>query len=140
MPRTGTCKLLLILAFCALCMFSLHALSAAPVFDRGISYELYFGSSSAGIVSAKDPALAKLFCPAVKGESAVYEGDKRRALEEKFHARLLFTEEVAGVTNYYYVTPDLRHGVAVNGQTVNLHIAVSADRTKVGTPLIFGGF
>ena len=140
MPRVGTCKLLLILLAGLFCMFVLHALSAAPIFEKGVSYELYFGTSSAEIVSAEDPALIKLFRPAVKGESALYEGDKRRALEEKFHARLLFTEEAAGVTNYYYYTPDLGHGILLFGHTVNLHIAVSAERTKAGTPLIFGGY
>ena len=34
----------------------------------------------------------------------------------------------------------LQGGVLLNGKTVNLHIAFSKDKAKLGTPLIFGGF
>ncbi len=140
MLRTGTLKLILLLALCLFGAGGLYALMAAPVFEPGLSYELYMGTSSADIVETASPALEKFLRPDVRGESTLYEGNVKAALEKKFSAKLLFTEEAAGVVNYYYYAPSLGHGIAINGHAVNLHIAVSAEMTKVGTPVIFGGF
>ena len=82
--------------------------------------------------------LYKLFTP-VAGESARYAGDRCEGIREQFSARLLFTEEVCGVVNYYLYSPRLGEGVVLNGFLVNLHIAVGEEQTAVGTPLIFGG-
>lgn len=112
----------------------------APAFESGTGYELYFGaSSSAQCVQTERPALVKLL-NGVKGESVRYEGDKYKELKEKFEAELLFTESVCGVTNYYLYSPLLGETVTINGYAVNLHLAVSGERTAAGTPLIFGGF
>ncbi|MCM1441738.1 MAG: hypothetical protein NC131_21385 [Roseburia sp.] len=112
----------------------------APVFEKGSGYELYFGtSSSAQCVRTENPLLYKLTC-APKGESVRYEGERYAELKEKFGATLLFTENVCGVTNYYLYSPILGEPVFLNGHAVNLHLAVSAEQTAAGTPLIFGGF
>lgn len=122
---------------CALCaLVLLHA----PVFERGEGYEIYYGASSSALVkTTSSPALDKAL-GGVRGESVRYDGDRREEIEARYRAKLLFTEEVCGVTNYYYHSPLLGEGVEVNGATVNLHVAVSASRTAAGTPLIFGGF
>jgi hypothetical protein len=42
--------------------------------------------------------------------------------------------------SYYAFSPNLPNGTQVQGKKINLHIAVSAERCTVGTPIIFGGF
>ena len=130
-----------VLLIALLCALFACALLRVPVFEGGEGYELYLGgSSSATIVSTQIPALDKLLHMGVKGESARYEGDLYEALKDRFHAKLLFTEEAAGVTNYYLLSPSLGPGVLLAGRRVNLHIAVGRGQTAAGTPLIFGGF
>lgn len=133
-------KLVSVLLCALVCAFSACALWRLPVFEGGRSYEFYLGDSSAAILPSSDPVLDKLLLSHVKGESVRYEGDRYDDLKTSFHARLLFTEEAAGVTNYYLYSPLLEGGVSLNGEKVNLHIAVSGERTAAGTPLIFGGF
>ncbi len=113
---------------------------SSPVFEQGLSYELYTGTSSAEIIQTSAPALIKLLRTDIRGESTRYAGDRRAELLEKFSAKVCFTEEAAGVTNYYCYTPSLGHGMALNGHIVNLHIAVGEEYTAVGTPVIFGGY
>ena len=110
------------------------------MFSSGESYELYLGeSSTAPFVSSRNPLLDK-FALNVRGESVRYLGNRYEQLKEKFHAELLFTETVCGVENRYLYSSLLGDTVTVNGYAVNLHVAVSAEQTAVGTPLIFGGF
>ena len=134
------CKAFAIL-FCSLgaVLFAL-LLYRAPVFPKGEGYELYFGnSSSAQCIRTDNPLLQKLLTGAT-GESVRYAGDRYEELKEKFGAKLLFTETVCGVTNYYLYSPVLGQTVTVGGYSVNLHVAVSEEQTAAGTPLIFGGF
>ncbi len=122
------------------CAFFAALLLHAPVFEGGKGYELYLSPSSSSLtVQSGDPARDKLFLP-VRGESVRYDGDRRDELLTRFRAEILFTEEAAGVVNYYCHSPVLGEGVELNGWEVNLHIAVSKAQTAAGTPLIFGGF
>ena len=124
-----------------LCGVFLYVLLHAPVFETGETYTFYLGANSSALsVSSDTPLLDKLTLSGIKGESVQYSGDKLQELKEKYRAELLFTEEACGVTNYYFYAPALRGAVAVKGRLVNLHIAVSAEKTVAGTPLIFGGF
>ena len=137
LARIKICAVLISSA--VLCLF-LWAARTAPVFEGGLSYELYTGTSSAEIVSTNCPALAKLFRADIRGESVRYAGDRLHDLMERFSPEICFTEEAAGVTNYYCYTPSLGHGIALRGHIVNLHIAVGEGYTAAGTPLIFGGY
>ncbi len=112
----------------------------APLFEEGKNYELYLSPSSSSFVRlSDDPVRDKLFLP-VTGESVRYDGNKKDELIARFCAKILFTEEAAGVTGYYCYSPFIGGGIRLNGYTVNLHIALSAEQTAVGSPLIFGGF
>ncbi len=132
----------LLSAACALlCGVFLYVLCRAPVFAAGERYTLYLGdSSSARMVAAEDPLLAKLRLGNVRGESVQYDGDRYEELKERYRAVLLFTETAGGTTNYYLYSPLIRGGIGFGGHTVNLHIAVSGEKTAAGTPVIFGGF
>lgn len=88
----------------------------------------------------------------VKGECVqfnlkTYEGGRYETSEkiaqsilDKFQAKLLFTEEVGGIVSYYAYTPLWQDGLFLQGERVNLHIALSQTRCVVGTPVIFGGY
>ncbi len=130
----------LCVALVAACAFFLFAVLRSPVFEQGENYTFYLGeNSSARAVTARSP-LAKLFLGEVKGESAVYRGDRYEELVQKYGANLLFTESVSGVTSYYLYSPKLGGGLSLGGEVVNLQIAVRDGQTVVGTPLIFGGW
>ena len=123
----------------AACLIFVYVLLHAPVFEQGERYEFYTGTSSDEIVLARSP-LEKLKLHGVKGESVRYEGDRAKELIERFHAEILMIEEAAGVMNYYCYSSALDSCIELNGKRVNLHVAVSGDRTAAGTPVIFGGF
>lgn len=130
-----------VVAAAVACVIAVMVLFAAPVFRAGESYTLYLGGSSSALaVETEHPLQDKTLFQNVAGESTVYDGNFYREIKERFHATLLFTEEVCGVTNYYLYSGQLCGGVYLNGERVNLHIAVSAEQTAVGSPLIFGGF
>lgn len=134
----GKIKGIAIIGACIACGAFAYALTRSPVFD-GEGYELYTGTSSAGVIVTDAPAAVKLTLP-VAGESARWEGDLAAELLARFEAKVLFCEEVCGIRNYYCHSPQLGESVLLNGVRVNLHIAVSGDRTAAGTPIIFGGF
>ena len=121
------------------CLAFTFALLHSPVFESGERYEFYTGTSSDEIVRARSP-LEKLLLTGIKGESVRYEGDRAEELISRYGAEILFTEEAAGVTNYYCYSPALKGGILLGGALVNLHVAVSGNRTAAGTPVIFGGF
>ena len=136
----GTFGTLFVLVAVA-CGVFLFVLLRAPAFEQGESYTFYTGANSSALaVSSEFPALDKLLLGEVKGESVQYSGNCLDELTQKYRAKLLFTEESCKVTNYYFYSPVFGGGVLLNGQPVNLHIAVSAEKTVAGTPLIFGGF
>ena len=76
---------------------------------------------------------------ALKGESAEVFAGK---LLEKYGAELIFTEEACGVRSYYAYTPLWADGVWINGEKINLHIAVREEKdvAVVGSPIIFDGY
>lgn len=82
----------------------------------------------------------------ITGESVCFTRGEESAetlaqgIAEKYSAEILFTEEASGVLSFYCYTPIWDNGILVDGQTVNLHIAVAEEQCVVGTPMIFGGF
>ena len=79
----------------------------------------------------------------VQGESVYIEGEGEAYAQKvikEVKASVLWVEEVAGVRSYYCYTPLFGEGVIVNGQRVNLHIAVSKTGCAIGNPIIFGGY
>ena len=125
---------------CALCAVFVLLLLHAPVFAGGFGYELYYGDSSSCLLKRTDEPLFDKLAGGVMGESARYAGDRYEEIKARFHAELLFEEDVCGVKNYYLYSPDLGGGVYLNGYLVNLHIATGKEETAAGTPLIFGGY
>lgn len=122
------------------CLVFLYLLINAPAFENGEGYTFYLGKNSSALAVQTDtPAFTKLSLN-VYGESVQYDGDRLEELIQKYRAKLLFTEEACGVKNYYFYSPLMSSSVELAGVAVNLHIAVSEQKTVIGTPLIFGGF
>ena len=88
----------------------------------------------------------------VKGECVsfslnTYEGgryalseDIAQAIAKEFDAKILLKEEIAGGTSYYCYTSRWQDHILIEGQIINLHVAVSNGQCSVGAPIIFGGF
>lgn len=78
----------------------------------------------------------------VRGESVSLSLEETN-VEELFHtfqAEILFEEKVCGVISYYAYSPKISDGVYLQGQKVNLHVAVCDSRAVIGSPIIFDGF
>ena len=74
------------------------------------------------------------------GESARLTKEEVENLFYNLSPTLLVIEEVGETTNYYCYTNDLKSGVRLKNQVVNLHISESNGVITVGTPIIFGSF
>lgn len=133
-----TIKAFVVTAVAILCVIFIYALSKSSVFSRGERYEFYRGTSSEEIVLSRSP-YEKLFLSGVRGEGVQYTGDRAEEIISRFDAEILFTEEVAGVVNYYCYSPFLKTSLLIGDKTVNLHVACNGENTAAGTPIIFGG-
>ncbi len=58
----------------------------------------------------------------------------------KYNARIVITERIGEITNYYCRAYSLGSGVYVNGRLINLHIAVADYGYTLGSPIICGSF
>ena len=121
------------------CALSALALDALPCFPRGEEYAFYAVASSSARRETSEAPFAYKLTELTAGESVRYSGQRYAEIAERFDAKLLFTETVGGVTNYYLYSPFLGDGIALNGVCVNLHVAAGREETVVGTPIIFGG-
>ncbi len=61
-------------------------------------------------------------------------------IADKLGAKIVTSERLSEVISYYAYAPGLQKGIFVQGELVNLHIALSKEQCTVGTPIIFGGF
>lgn len=134
-------KLVAVLFACLAAAGALFVLRHAPSFAGAARYTLFLGeTSSAEAVVLEGDALPLLLSSEVRGESAVFQGDRAEELLRAYRARVLFIEEAAGTVSYYCHSPLLGEGLLLNGEEVNLHIAAGREQTAAGTPLLFGGF
>lgn len=101
----------------------------------------YLESASSQGLRSEKLKFSDLF--SIRGESVMLQRSETSELQEfftEFHAEVLFTEEACGVTSYYAYSTKILDGVYVQGQKVNLHVAVNESRVVVGSPIIFDGF
>ena len=130
-----------LLFFCCIVGFRVCNVSKLSHLSGARLFYLYSPSSQATIKEK----LSLLDCFFIKGESVslVLENDgdlQAKNIIKQSSAKLLLIEQAGGVCSYYAYSKNLGDGVVVNGQKVNLHVAISGERLVVGTPIIFGGF
>jgi hypothetical protein len=103
------------------------------------TYYLYSSSSQAEIKQTL--SLDELIF--VTGESVVIEGEPYALADEilwRFGAEVCFTESTGDTLSYYCYSSRLKGGILLNGNKVNLHLALGDGRLVAGTPVIFGGY
>lgn len=133
-----TALFLAVITFC-FCFYSLYAFKK-PVFGAyAAEFELYTSAGSFGvnIVSATDKSYASF--SGIKGESCFVNVSYGQVLKD-FSATHVFSEEDEGGKSYYAYSPALKYKISLNGKTVNIHYHAGAEKNKLGTPLIFGGY
>jgi hypothetical protein len=137
---------MLLFFFSLLLFFCPLFIRSETIFPVGETYTFYCDSPSSRaetiVCNKAEATLWRFFlAPRLTGESTIYPSADVEEIAERYDATLLFCEEAAGVTSYYFYTPLFKTDVSLGGQKVNLHIAVRPNGTvAVGTPLLFGGF
>lgn len=109
--------------------------------------EFFVGSASSQGVRKTEISMFDI--GKVGGESVYFETDGTKTPSEAaeeiakaYGAEIIRTEYVCGVYAYYAYTPLWADGICIEGQWVNLHIAIeeTGERGAVGTPILFGGY
>lgn len=97
-------------------------------------------ASSSGRIEGKNTADFPLFDK--YGESFIKNSDEISVKEviKRFDAKLVLTEEIAEGVSYYAYSYKIPYEKTICGRKINLHIFVGAEKTVVGTPMIFGSF
>lgn len=112
----------------------------------GLEGERVFYLDSASSQGLRKEELSLRDFARIKGESVRFErGEEReedlvQSIVERYGAEILFQERTAETLSYYCYTKEWDNGIIVNGERVNLHIALSETQCVVGTPIIFDGF
>ena len=136
-------KRTVVFIFSIILVFSLIVFNNTPLFNEySCEYEVFIKSGS-NINSVKKVSKSKyIWCFGIKGESCVIE-KQDFCLSDFFNdlnADELFSEKVGEIVVYYAFSPQIKYREKVQGETVNLQVAVSENYVKVGSPLIYGSF
>ena len=123
-------------------VLGLFFFNRVPAFSLSSSYEVYLESYSSSKSILKVDSESYKFIIGVKGESACLESEGFNLAEflDMVGARLVFSEQLSGVTCYYAYSPKIKYLESVNGNLINVHIAVTKSYVKVGAPIIYGSF
>jgi len=121
-------------------------ISGQSLLFKGGDYYIFYGGnngSSSQMICAEgvDALKVKATLKKVSGESATYlNKNVKDEIMEQFNAKIMFCENINNINNYYAYSEKIENYIVLNGEKVNLHIAVSIDKTTVGSPIIFGGY
>ena len=135
-------KLSVICILSAIIPIAICAFSSGICFQGAENYTFYCGDSSKNcreIKSDASPALLKLTLKDVCGESAEYSSLNLNEFLLSVSAEIIFCERLSDSVNYY-CKANLPYKVNLYGKEINLHICIRADKVKVGSPIIFGGY
>lgn len=130
------CAAVLSVAF----IFALTTLNNPPAFlNFSKNRTVYTGTSSVSFFKE----YSHFSCVnKMKGESCkipVKEFDFDKFIEY-FSAEKVITETLSGTTSYYFTSEKLKNYVLINGQKINLHIAINNEYAVIGYPIIYGGY
>lgn len=125
------------------CVWSLNVCRLSAIAGERVFY--LHAASSQGLRKTElaFPDFTKVRGESVRFSTAGSEKNARDLAEEiaqKYGAEILRTEQSCGVISYYAYAPQWSDGIWIDGQKINLHVAVSAGFCTVGTPIIFDGF
>lgn len=125
------------------CVWSLNVCRLSAIAGERVFYLQSPSSQGLRKTEIAFPDFFKVRGESVRFSRAESEKNARGLAEEiakKYGAEILRTEESCGVISYYAYAPQWSDGIWLEGQKINLHVAVSAEFCTVGTPIIFDGF
>lgn len=134
-------------ALCAACVFVVSFLCGNACKLSGLQGARTFYLQTPSSQARQTERLKPLDIFFVQGESvqlSLTQEEQTNALVQEilkeYNAVLVSVENACGVISYYAFSPALYQGVVIEGEKVNLHIAVRKTEVAVGSPIIFGGF
>ena len=135
-------KVLALLLSCFI-ITGLFVFNNSPIFKNyADEYEVYLTdfSCSNKIISVDKNKYS--FILGIKGESVVIEKADfcLQSFLTDFNARVVLVESAENYTCYYAYSPNIKSSRQINDKAVNLHIALTDQRVKVGSPIIYGSF
>jgi len=130
---------------CILILLFMNISGQKLLFENGDYYIFYSGNSGSSslMVTAEgvEALKVKSTIKDLSGESAYYLNvDKSAEILENFNAKVIFTQSISDIKNIYAYSEEIEDYIILNGQKINLHIAVTKDKTVAGSPIIFGGY
>ena len=136
-------KRVLVILLSFFIVIGLFAFNNTPIFiNYADEYEIYLTdfSCSNKIVSVNKYKYPFVFN--VKGESAVVEKENfdLQSFLKELNAQLVFCESDQSYDCYYAYSPNIKKSKLINNKMVNLHIAITSQAVKVGSPIIYGSF
>ena len=136
-------KKVFVLIFSVFIVMSLIVFNNTPVFsDYADKYEVYLTdfSCSEKIISVNKFQYPFVFN--VKGESAIIEKQNfsLTAFLKDLNAQIVICESGENYTCYYAYSPTLKKSKVIKDKMINLHIAITENCVKVGSPIIYGSF
>ena len=134
------CKRVFIAIACLLFMVFLVITCSMPIFYRyGKQVKVYINSNSS---LCQETLGIKLLQAGKMGESFSFnkgEIDIEKILSD-FEAEILFVESIKEGQSLYAYSKKIPYYKTISGRRINLHLFVTKELVKVGTPLIFGSF
>ncbi len=123
-------------------LLSLFLFNRVPIVDNANEYEVCLKnySSTDWIQTVSENEFK--FVLGVKGESCTLYADDfcLEVFLSKMSAKVIFSENIENVVCYYGYSPKVKYLESVNGELINVHIAVSQSYVKIGFPIIYGSF
>ena len=135
-------KLLTLTVFAGVLLAIFTICGAKVCFDGGESYSFFCGDTSKNCREVRadgNAALTKLTLSDVCGECAEYTEFDFESYLKSVNGEVIFVETLSDSVNYY-CKADLPYSVTLYGEEINLHVCIKADRVKVASPIIFGGY
>ena len=121
----------------------IYAENSKPIFSGyAKNFEVYQSRGSISSAIKNCTALDMLFMRKVQGEGCKVsesEFDLELFLSD-FNAKIVFIEQVDGITSYYAYSPKVKYLENIGERVVNLHVAVSGEQVTLGSPIIYGSF
>ena len=125
-----------------LLVICLFIANRVPILDRANEYEIYLESYSMTnrIKMAKKNDYKFIF--GVKGESVTLKDDNF-CLDEfikELDVDIVYKENLGEVVCYYGYSKKVKYLEMVDGNLINVHVAIREESVKIGFPLIYGSF
>ncbi len=135
-------KMAIAFAICFVLLMT-YAQNNKPVFiDYADNYEIYRQSNSSNATISTASAVAATFMSGKTGESCQISADGFSVEQflQDFNAKVCLVEKTQTTVSYYAYSKRIPYRQTIGGKTVNLHVCISQNTVKLGSPIIYGSF